>query len=197
MDESLLEWVKRGKRRNDIILTLNKPMISAEIRRSIGLSKINNISIVLKELINKGIVRNLTPLSRIGKIYGLTPRKGKELRKELLGPEAIYFEPTCSQIDWHTYGKVVCGAQRRAIIKVLDSEPMRVREILERARKIHPAISEKNPYDVLRKFTKEGIVERIAKFSKKKKKPLVWYRLSEKGRAIAEQISGPIPSTNT
>jgi DNA-binding HxlR family transcriptional regulator len=173
------------KRRKAILLALSKPKTYMEIKEKIGLSKNDHLTHSLQELIREGIIYVLTKSLREGKVYGLTER-GKKLRKELMENESLQYSYTEDpNIDWNTYGWVVCGKQRKKILRSLTTTLLKVNQIRER---MDNTIGRTNTNDVLKEFVRRGLAIVTKKATKKGKKSWVWYKLSEKGQAIKEQM---------
>ena len=82
MDWELYSFVVRSERRKSIILSLEKPKTPTEIAKEIKAST-PHVSRSLKEFVEKGLVRCLTPKAKVGRVYELT-EKGKEIREEVV-----------------------------------------------------------------------------------------------------------------
>ncbi|MCK5022885.1 MAG: ArsR family transcriptional regulator [Candidatus Aenigmarchaeota archaeon] len=85
MNWELYSFVVRSGRRKSIILSLKTPKTPTEISKDIKASTAH-VSRSLKEFLNKGLVKCLTPNARAGRVYKLT-EKGQELREELMRKE--------------------------------------------------------------------------------------------------------------
>lgn len=84
MDYSLLGFIKASKHREEIVKLLeNEILTPTEMSRTLDLHT-SQVSRNLAELIEKGLVRILTPNLRKGKVYTLT-KVGKECLDVLKG----------------------------------------------------------------------------------------------------------------
>lgn len=168
---------------------LSKPKTPAEIRRQMGLKSGNNISSTLRELADLNLIYCLSPNARLGKLYGLTT-KGKTQRKKLLKEQGItfsYVEP--SSINWNLYGWVVCGKQRKVILKAMKM-PLPMKEILTRAKEYNIRISRENAFDILWSFLRKGIAIRIRKRIRHSNTKFIFI-LTRLGEAIRYQLLEP------
>jgi len=83
---SLVGYIKRGKNRHKVFLTLDKPMIPSEIAKSefghrAGAS-LNIVSRALGELAKKGLVEVVNPEESSGRIYRRT-KTGETVAKKI------------------------------------------------------------------------------------------------------------------
>lgn len=173
-----------SKRKKAVLEVMSKPKIPAEIREQTGLKRNNNISSTLKELLDLGLICCLNPRIKVGKMYGLTVR-GKRQRKKLLnekGTTYSYIQP--SDMNWDLYGWVICGKQRKAILKGL-STTMPLKYIKERAQEYNPRISRMNCNDILQLFVKKRIATKIIKGNR------VTFALTKTGKTIRNQLLEP------
>lgn len=81
MDYELLSFVKRSKRRKQIVKELSNPSTPTEIAERLGL-QVSHVSRTLAEFQEREIVECKTPRAKIGRIYELT-KKGREIAGEL------------------------------------------------------------------------------------------------------------------
>lgn len=77
MDYELLSFVKRSRRRKQIIRELSDPITPTEIADSLSLS-VSHVSRTLREFERRDIVECKTPDAKIGRIYVLG-KNGKEI----------------------------------------------------------------------------------------------------------------------
>ena len=173
-----------SKRQSAVLEVMSKPKTPAEIRHQIGLSRSNSINSVLKELIALGFV---CPFNRkkikVGRLYGLTYRGRKTRGKIVIGktPSQAYVQP---RLSWHLYNWIVCGKQRKAILKALNA-PMPLKYIKERAQEFNPRLSRTNTNDILQLFVQKGIASKIRQGNR------VIFALTKKGEAIRKQLFLP------
>jgi hypothetical protein len=161
---------------------MNKLKTFTEVRHRISEKQNSNISSAIQELLSRNLLFCITPRARTGKLYGLT-NKGKKYRKILFREKKPrYVQP--SNINWKHYGWVVCGRQRRAILKGFSTE-MPLKYIKERAKQYNPRISRMNCHDILELFVKKGIAKKI--FYKNH----VNFALTKKGERIRNQLLEP------
>jgi predicted transcriptional regulator len=173
-----------SKRKKAVLEVMSKPKIPAEIREQTGLKRNNNISSILKELLDLSLICCLNPRTRVGKLYGLTIR-GKRQRKKLLnekGTTYSYIQP--SDMNWDLYGWVICGKQKKAILKAIKMA-MSLKYIREQAQEYNPRISRMNCNDILQLFVKKGIARKI------KHRNHVNFILTKTGEKIREQLIEP------
>jgi len=167
-----------SKRQRAVLEVMNKPKIPAEIREQTGLNKGNNLSSTLKELVHQDLIYCLNKKTRLGKLYGLT-KKGARLRKKL--GLADYYQP--KDINWNLYGWVVCGKQRKAIIRAMVPDvPMSLRTIRERALEHNSRISRTNANDILQCYVRYKLLLKIKIINK------VNFKLTRSGNYIKEQL---------
>ncbi len=81
MDKDYI-WMIKGSQRRKIISVMSKRKIPTQIKNDTDLS-LNNVSDVLRNFRQKGIVKCLNPESKTGRIYELT-KKGLKIREEYL-----------------------------------------------------------------------------------------------------------------
>jgi DNA-binding MarR family transcriptional regulator len=81
MKWELYSFVSRSGQRVRIIKAMTKPMRPTDIARETKLNK-SHVSRTLREFVDKGIAKCLTPNERMGKYYELT-EEGKKLLKKL------------------------------------------------------------------------------------------------------------------
>jgi predicted transcriptional regulator len=162
-----------------VLEVMSKPKIPSEIREQIGLQRKNSISPILKRLMASNLIYYLTPKARLGKLYGLT-KKGIRFRKKLNC--GAYCQP--ADINWKLYGWVVCGKQRKAILRAMGP-PMPLRYIRAKAQRYDPRISRTNANDILRELVRKRLT------LKKKEQIGVFFELTKKGQRIREQLCKP------
>lgn len=173
-----------SKRQKAVLEVMSKLKIPSEIREQIGLKRSNNISSTLKELLRLNLIYCLNPKAKVGKLYGLTV-KGQKLRKKLLNEKSIpysYSEP--SQVNWNLYGWVICGKQKKAILKAIKML-LPLKYIKENAQKYNPMISRMNCNDILQLFVKKGIARKIRQNNR------VIFNLTKTGEKIRNQLLEP------
>lgn len=71
----------RGKRRKKVLYSLKEAKTPKQIAEECKIS-ISNISVALAELVEKGLIRCITPKERIFRFYEIT-NKGKKALKQL------------------------------------------------------------------------------------------------------------------
>lgn len=172
-----------SKRQKAVLEVMSKPKNPAEIRGQIGLSRANNISSTLKQLIDLNLIRCLNSKAKTGKLYGLTKR-GENLRKILLKEKSMPFNYAEPHLNWPLYGWVICGRQKRAILKAL-SAPMSLRYIKDKAHNYNPRISRENANDILQLFVKKEIA------LKQRQGVRVIFTLTKQGEKIRNQLLIP------
>jgi len=189
------------------ILSFDKPKLVSELARDaakeFNISKPLKTTPLIRELQKQGITRRLTPtlpLGRPGTVYGLTA-KGRALRAHLCeerGVSSVYYQP---RLDWHSYGWVACGRQKKAIICAMSKEAMRPKQILQAIKKRYRprtqgagaepmGISRQNLNDILQAAVKRGIVMKEEEQRRKGRKPLTRYYLSKTGLKIKQLLTG-------
>ena len=84
IDWILISKVERSKYRKRILIELErKPLMPSVIAKELKLSR-PNVSNTLKELVQLGLVKCLTPDERMGRLYSLTAQ-GREVIKQIKG----------------------------------------------------------------------------------------------------------------
>lgn len=79
MDWRLYAWIKRGGRRKELLKLLsksNQPLTAKDIKIQLKIS-LSQVSFILKELSDKGVILCLNPEDKIGRLY----RINEEYRK--------------------------------------------------------------------------------------------------------------------
>ncbi len=75
-EDSLLSWVKRGKNRKSVLLSIEGKMLPSEIMRKTfgkgGNTNFNLTSRALSELENKRLIKILNHKEKTGRLYTLT-----------------------------------------------------------------------------------------------------------------------------
>jgi DNA-binding MarR family transcriptional regulator len=77
----LLSWIKSGKQRKKIILSIEGKNTPTQITKDTRL-QINHVSKILLEFRKKGIVELINPDKRVGRLYRLT-EMGEKLKEEI------------------------------------------------------------------------------------------------------------------
>ena len=80
MDWDLISFIKRSGQRQIILKVLENPKTPKEISKATKLAP-SHISRTLKEFMEKDIVKCLTPKQKTGRIYSLTEKGAKLLKK--------------------------------------------------------------------------------------------------------------------
>ena len=175
-----------NKRKKELIEILNKPKTPSEIKYQLRLDKNTNVSLMLEELADMNLTKCLNSKVKIGKLYGLTS-EGERQRKKLLCCEQkyqdinnAYSEP--SGIDWDLYSYIICGKQRRAILRALSHYPFPLKHIKKRAQTYDSKISRQNASDLLQAFVHKGIAKKIKKNSR------VIFTITKTGRKLRDQL---------
>lgn len=171
-----------SKRREAVIEVISKPKTPSEIREQVGLSRGNNISSTLRDLVAAKVLHKLNT-ARTGQLYGLTD-KGKRLKKRLSVEKGMPFSYTEPRPNWNLYAWVICGKQRKAILRAMKS-PMPLKYIKERAQQYNPRISRMNANDVLQLFVRRGIALKSIQYGR------VFFSLTRTGEAIRNQLLQP------
>ncbi len=188
----LLEWVKRSQRRTAVVKAMTKPKTISEIREEDlkGVGSLSNTTELIQELVREGLVIYLNEEEQVGRLYGLT-KKGKLIQKKILGSEPVCHELAPRILDDYIW--VMRGKHRRAIIRVMDGRktPSQIhRDVVKScenltATSIHYVkLSLNSTSDTLRGFRKKGIAVCTNPESRIRR----LYELTEKGKAIREQI---------
>ncbi len=84
MDWHTYAWLKRGKRRHEVLRLLSRsknPLSANDVRSSLKVA-LSQASFTLSELCSKKLVQCLNPLDKIGKLYTIT-EKGVEILNEI------------------------------------------------------------------------------------------------------------------
>jgi len=76
----LYSWIVRGSQRTIILAALIKPMTPKQLSIKTKL-KFSNVSDVLREMTEKGIVECLNPDEKTGRLYAVT-KQGAQLQQE-------------------------------------------------------------------------------------------------------------------
>jgi predicted transcriptional regulator len=172
-----------NERQKGAIEVMSKPKTPSEITEQIGLTRANNISFTLKELLGLELIYCLNPKANVGRLYGLT-KKGQKFRRRLFAESGTVISYTEPLMNWNLYGWVVCGRQKKAILKVMKMA-MPLKYIKERAQEYNPRISRMNANDVLQLFVKKGIARKIRKGDR------VLFTLTKTGEALRNQLIEP------
>ena len=189
-----------------LIIAPDRPGTLLELRikvaTSCGRERLAKLTSQIQELVRAGIMKCLTPELRCGapgRVYGLSPEKGRRIRKLLCGDRgtaATYSEP---QVDWQDYGWAACGRQKKAIMGVMSDEPLRPKDLLKKLKaQYRPrtqsqlgeprGISRQNLNDILQQAVRRGIVIKEEEHRRKRVRQITRYRLSESGRKIKQLL---------
>jgi DNA-binding transcriptional regulator GbsR (MarR family) len=82
VDWRLYAWIKRGNRRKEVLRLIsksNQPLTAKDIKIQLKIS-LSQVSFILKELQDKGIILCLNPEDKIGRLY-----KIKDEYKKMIG----------------------------------------------------------------------------------------------------------------
>ncbi|MEW6687219.1 MAG: hypothetical protein AB1393_13620 [Candidatus Edwardsbacteria bacterium] len=180
-------------RQRKIVLSMYKPMNPSELKRITGFRG-NYVNYVLKEFVEKGIVKCLVSSARTGRIYALT-EIGKRLRKclsENVGDvqriSSNYLEP--EKIDWKLYGWVLAGKGKREYLKIIGrilkgKDSFKAREVFGYFRIEGLGITPRTEvYRALKQFVRKGILVRVPEGKRG-----VRFQFTKKGRKIAELLA--------
>ncbi len=153
-------WLKQGKRRRKILLTIRQPMTARQLSKHTEIT-LDTCSLVLKGLAGNGLVTCLNGRARRSRLYWLT-QPGKECQSRLRRERGLgALRNDFPIMDWELYGWV-CFSHRAAVLTALR-EPMQPAQIKRVARSQNPALkmSANNVRDVVRLFLERGITERV------------------------------------
>lgn len=173
------QWLKRGERRQEILLLLTQPMTARQLSRLTERS-LDCCSRVLKELATYCLVTCVNPRAGRGRLYWVTAL-GRVCEKRLRKDKGL---PVLSRdlpgVDWELYGWV-CYSHRAAVIRALE-DPLQPADIKRKARVQNPELkmSANNVRDVIRLFLKRGVVEAV--WGRKGVHPM--YQLTEVGEMM-------------
>ncbi len=168
-----------SKRKRAVLEVMSKPKAPSEIRKQIGLRRGNNISSTIKELLSLNLIYCLNPKARTGKLYGLTI-KGRSFRNKA----GIYNYSQPNNINWNLYGWIVCGKQKKAILRAMI-RLMPLKYIRERAKEYSPKVSRTNANDILQLFVGKRIAMKMRQGCR------VLFKLTKTGQRIREQLIKP------
>lgn len=168
-----------SKRKRAVLEVMSKPKTPAEIRKQIGLKRGNNLSLTIKELVSLRLIYCLNPNAIVGKLYGLTT-KGQRFRNK----DGIHNYSQPSNIHWNLYGWVVCGKQKKAVLRAMI-RLMPLKYIREEAKEYNPKISRTNANDILQLFVGKRIAMKMRQGCR------VLFKLTKTGQRIREQLIKP------
>lgn len=77
---SLIGYIIRSSYRKKVFLALKKPTRPSEIAKETGL-RLTHVTRALRELKKKGLAKCLNPKEKFGRIYNLTPKAKKLMKK--------------------------------------------------------------------------------------------------------------------
>lgn len=81
LDYKIISFLVRGKRRKNILFSLQKPKMPKQIADECKIS-LSNVSIALSELTKKGLIKSINGSERLFRFYTLT-KKGQMAIKHL------------------------------------------------------------------------------------------------------------------
>jgi hypothetical protein len=179
MQKVVCDWLKKGRRREMIMISLRQPMTAKQLSYTTGIRE-DSCSFILQEFLRYLMVTCLNRSARRSRLYWLT-KKGRKYKQKLFTQQGLSALPVdFPVVDWELYGWV-CYAHRTAIIKVI-TEPLQPaaikRKILHQNPKIK--ISANNVSDILRLFLKKKIIVPV----KIQKEAHLSYRLTELGTKL-------------
>ena len=183
---------KKTLRRIAVIGTMTKPKMPSEIHEEAleGAVSLSNTTEILNGLIKEGLVVCINEDEKVGRLYAPT-RKGRAERKKIFGCESSFRELPSEIIAEYTW--VMRGKHRRAVIKVMDGRktPSQIhRDVVKSCENLpttsvhYAKLSLNSTSDTLRGFRKKG----IAVCTNPEDRVRRLYELTEKGKAIREQI---------
>ncbi len=179
-------------RRMAVIRVMTKPKMPSEIHEEAleGAVSLSNTTEILGGLIKEGLIVCINENEKVGRLYALTTQ-GKTVRKKIFASESIYQELPAEIIADYTW--VMRGKHRRAVIKIMDGRktPSQIHRDVVKSCENHSAtsihyvkLSLNSTSDTLRGFRKKGIAVCVNPESRVRR----LYELTEKGKAIREQI---------
>lgn len=179
MQKEICDWLKKGRRREMIMISLRQPITAKQLSYITGIRE-DSCSFILQEFLRYLMVTCLNPLARRSRLYWLT-KKGRKYKQKLFMQQGLSASPVdFPVVDWELYGWV-CYTHRVAIIKAFMSplQPAAIRrKILHQNPKIK--ISANNVSDILRLFLKKKIIVPV----KGRKEAHLSYRLTELGTKL-------------
>lgn len=190
MGVDLIKWIKRGKQRRAVTMSLRKPMTGSEIwaeaRVRAPRIELRDVWFLLRQMRDARLVECVNPGEVTGRLYRYTD----------LGREIVYqaFDiaraPPAGNIDWNTYARITRGKARKAVFCELGRDrlgpdtglvPVRLRKnLLERK-----PLSKNVVLRVLCDLRAMGLVE-VSGTTRKPVQKI--YRLSNYGRKIHKLI---------
>ena len=171
---------------------MSKPMMPSQLLREA--KKLNrkisfgDLSNIIRECMERGIVECLTPRQLTGRIYYLTDY-GRQLTWRAF---ALRIPPLDKEFNWNKYALVIAGKTRKLILKELFilkpyyENGITLAAIRKKLSRIYP-ITLSQTYSAMSYLLKARIV-RIAGYAKLRNSKL--YKLTPEGKRICEFILG-------
>ena len=112
-------WIQLGLQKRAVISSLRKPMCGVELLAKAKLLtpkiRLRDIRLILRKLEDRNLIFCLNPNALTGRLYFYTGL-GIRLLREELGIQLLQADPS---LDWNTYGWIVSGKARKAVITEL------------------------------------------------------------------------------
>ena len=187
-----IKWISRGNQKKAVLQAISKPMMPSQILREA--KKLNrkisfaDLSNLMREFAERGIVECLTPRQLTGRIYYFTDY-GRQLA---WCPFALRIPPLDKEFNWNKYALVVAGKTRKLILKELFflksyyENGITLAAIRKKLSRIYP-ITLSQTYSAMSYLLKARLV-RIAGYAKLRNSKL--YKLTPEGRRICKFMLG-------
>ena len=190
MGVDLIKWIKRGRQRRAVAMSLRRPMTGTEIwtasRMRAPRIQLRDVWFLLKQFREARLVECVNPNEVTGRIYRYTDL-GRRIATEAFELPEL---PTAGDIDWDVYAMIARGSARKAVLCELGRDrlgpdqglvPVRLRKkLLDR----HP-LSKNVVLRALRELRELGLIE-IAGTIRKPEQKL--YRITKEGLKIHQEV---------
>jgi len=160
VSEKVYQWLNVRDDRKVVLRAFHQPLISRQISKRTGILQ-STCSYIIATFVDKGLLICLNPAAQNSRLYWLTEKGHRLLKKLAQNHNQIYLKPQLPEIDWPLYGWL-CYTHRSVIIRVLN-EPMRPSEIKRVLSIQRPSIriSAGNVRDIIQLFLLKSIVRPV------------------------------------
>ena len=183
-----VKWANWGKQKQAVLQVINRPMTPTEILNKAKQIHSNitfgDVSTLIREFVERGILECLTPTRLTGRIYYLS-NHGRKLLWRVYG---IKTAPLDIDMDWNKYSRLKAGKTRMVVLKEIYNQRgffpdgITLTTIRKRLGRIHP-MTLSQTYCAIQELLKDGLIV-ISGYAWKRDSKL--YKLTSEGFRICE-----------
>ena len=178
------KWINQDESRKKVLISIQQPMMAKQLGRQTAVPN-ETCSYLLSKFAHLQLCVCLNPEAVNSRVYWITDlgrAVQSQLRREINLPVMDISLPS---VNWDIYGQL-CYSHRSVVLRAL-TEPMQPSEIRRKIRYRFPRarINANNVRDIIRRFSKQGLVQKVV--VRKKVHPR--YELTEVGMQLQKLLN--------